>query len=214
MMQNIITNLSDKELKIIESLDESGNMSILELAKATGIKRTTIYNFIERLVDSGLISMQIVNGARRYYPVNKELSLLQALPTGNGCKTQNLQLLISPQAIRNEIKKNLKASDTTWFLGSKRTMEIISIKYIKKCLESAQTHNRKIQLITAFEDADLFDKLSHFSTNIKKSTPSHDIKSSFIFGESTIMISSDKGGVGYTLRDKELSKAFYSLLIP
>jgi transposase len=214
MTQNIITNLSNKELKIIQSLDESGNMSILELAKATGIKRTTIYNFIEQLVDSGLISMQIINGARRYYPVNKELSLLQASPSGNGCKTQNLQLLISTQAIKNEIKKNLKAGDTTWFLGSKKTTDVIGIKYIERCLESALAFNHKIQIITAFEDSALIDKLSRFSTHFKKSTLAYEIMSLFIFGASTIIISSDKGGVGYTLKDKELSKAFYNMLVP
>lgn len=214
MTQNIITNLSDKELKIIHSLDEFGNMSVLELAKATGIKRTTIYNFIEQLVDSGLISMQIINGARRYYPINKELSLLQASPSGNGCKTQNLQLLISAQAIKNEIKKNLKAGNTTWFLGSKNTTDVIGIKYIEKCLESAQDDNNKINIIIAFEDSVLINRLSRFSKHIKKSTLPYEIKSVFIFGASTIIFSSDKGGVGYTLKDKELSKAFYNMLVP
>ncbi|OQB05627.1 MAG: Sugar-specific transcriptional regulator TrmB [bacterium ADurb.Bin212] len=213
MNQNIITNLSDKELKIIQLLDESGNMSVLELAKATGIKRTTIYNFIDQLVDSGLISMQIVNGARRYYPVNKELSLLQASPTGNGCKTQNLQLLLSTQAIKNEIKKNLKVGDTTWFLGSKKTANAIGLSFIEKCLESARNSKYKIKIIVSFEDSSYIEKLSRFPAHLEKYSKELDISTSFIFGTNTIIVSADKNGVGYTLKDKELSKTLYTLLI-
>jgi sugar-specific transcriptional regulator TrmB len=83
--------LSEVESKLYLSSLELGATTILNLAKSSGIKRTTIYNVIDKLVDKGIFEIQI-DGWKKLYSASSPQNL-QSLIQKN---YQNL-LSIIPQ---------------------------------------------------------------------------------------------------------------------
>src|SRR3989344_6262993 len=66
--EDILKNLglSEKEAKTYLAILELGSSTIKPIADKTGIKRTSIYNFIHRLVNLGLITQTVVRNRTRY----------------------------------------------------------------------------------------------------------------------------------------------------
>jgi len=66
--QQTLSNLglTDKEAKFYLALLETGPSTILPIAQKAGLKRTSAYNFIDRLVELGLVSFFVKNN-RHYY---------------------------------------------------------------------------------------------------------------------------------------------------
>lgn len=61
--------LSVKEAKVYLAMLELGESSIIPIARRAGIKRTTVYNYLEDFIRLGLISISTRNN-RRYYIAN------------------------------------------------------------------------------------------------------------------------------------------------
>lgn len=61
--------LNEKEAHVYLAMLELGESSIIPIAKQAGVKRTTVYNYLEEFTQKGLISMTVRNG-RRYYIAN------------------------------------------------------------------------------------------------------------------------------------------------
>ena len=63
---NLITlGLSDEEIQVYLAALEHGSISVLEIAKATNIPRTTVYLLIDSLVKHGLLKL-MVKGKKRH----------------------------------------------------------------------------------------------------------------------------------------------------
>lgn len=58
--------LSDKEAKTYLAILELGQSTIKPISLRSGIKRTSIYNFIDRLVELGLITQSVIRGRTHY----------------------------------------------------------------------------------------------------------------------------------------------------
>jgi len=58
--------LSDKEAKAYLAILEMGSSTIKPISARAGIKRTSVYNFIDHLIELGLVSKSILRG-RTYY---------------------------------------------------------------------------------------------------------------------------------------------------
>jgi len=72
-MRNVISlleqlGLNNKEAKIYLSLLEFGPANITKIAKKSGIKRTTVYSFLNNLKNHGFV-VEIINGAVKLYDV-------------------------------------------------------------------------------------------------------------------------------------------------
>lgn len=70
--------LSDKQSDVYLSALELGPCSILQIARSTDIKRSTIYGIVEQLEHKGLISIQIDGSKKKYEalpPKNLEIHL-------------------------------------------------------------------------------------------------------------------------------------------
>jgi sugar-specific transcriptional regulator TrmB len=83
MMNRIIDyleqlNLSDIEAKLYLELLKTGPISVRELAKAVGMKRTTAYFHIDMLTEKGLV-MKIVNGSHKQVAANPPEETLKEL---------------------------------------------------------------------------------------------------------------------------------------
>jgi sugar-specific transcriptional regulator TrmB len=68
--------LSEQEASAYLAILELGTSSIKPIADKSGLKRTSIYNFIDRLISLGLISRTIIRG-RNYYTASSPEKLLE-----------------------------------------------------------------------------------------------------------------------------------------
>ncbi|RIL06596.1 MAG: hypothetical protein DCC75_10745, partial [Proteobacteria bacterium] len=62
--------LRTQEAKVYLALLELGATTIKPLAERSGVKRTSIYNFIDQMVQRGLVERSIVRGRARYSPAD------------------------------------------------------------------------------------------------------------------------------------------------
>ena len=62
--------LSDKEAKTYLAILEIGSTTIKPIADRAGIQRTSVYNFIDRLVEQGLVTQAQVRGRMHYQAVS------------------------------------------------------------------------------------------------------------------------------------------------
>ena len=67
--------LNEKEVKVYLAILELGSSSIQPIAVRAGVKRTSIYYFIDHLVDLGLVTQTVMRG-RRYYQAQPPQKLL------------------------------------------------------------------------------------------------------------------------------------------
>jgi sugar-specific transcriptional regulator TrmB len=75
-LPNLLPGLSAQESKAYLALLELGTSSVKPLAEKAGLKRTSIYNFIGRLVDLGLVTTTLKNG-RNYYTASNPKRILE-----------------------------------------------------------------------------------------------------------------------------------------
>ncbi|MEI6499052.1 MAG: helix-turn-helix domain-containing protein [bacterium] len=64
--------LTEKEAKTYLAILELGSSTIKPIADRAGIKRTSVYNFIDDLVKQGLIAQSILNGRTHYQALSPE----------------------------------------------------------------------------------------------------------------------------------------------
>jgi HTH-type transcriptional regulator, sugar sensing transcriptional regulator len=70
-----ILELNEKEAKIYGAILRARRATVIELAKATGIKRTTVYHCLDALAEKGLINRIIKDNHKYYYAEDPEESL-------------------------------------------------------------------------------------------------------------------------------------------
>lgn len=213
MVDNVITNLTNKELAVIKAVDELGFGSVIQIAKKAGIKRTTVYNFADKLVDAGLLGVDIVNGSKRYFAPNDTLSVLEVKETGEAKKRDNLIVLVNAQAIKREINKTLNSNHTDWLVGPPSSANLLGKKYIESYIAKAIKNNLNLRTLLSpqtepnhkFRREEEAKESGRILWRTHKNLP---ISATIIIDEkSTIFVSPDKGGVGYKIVDAELAKS-------
>jgi predicted ArsR family transcriptional regulator len=65
-----------QQRKVLDSV-KSGNVTCNEIAEATKIEKSQVYNHLRRLVTQGVIKTQRGNGWTKYYPVGESPVLLE-----------------------------------------------------------------------------------------------------------------------------------------
>ena len=68
--------LTDKESAVYLALLESGRSTVKPIADTAGVKRTSVYNFIDRLVEIGVVNKSVIRG-RRYFEAIEPEGLLE-----------------------------------------------------------------------------------------------------------------------------------------
>lgn len=94
-LQNI--GLDDKEAKVYLAGLQTGPATIVELAKVSGIKRSTVYEVVEDLKEKSLVNVS-QQGKRRIFSVQEPENLLLFLEQKNNVLRQILPDL---EAIKN-----------------------------------------------------------------------------------------------------------------
>lgn len=70
-----LLDLNEKEAKIYKAILQAKKATVIELAKFTGIKRTTVYHCLDSLVEKSLVNRVIKNNHKYYYAEDPEESL-------------------------------------------------------------------------------------------------------------------------------------------
>lgn len=213
MVENVITNLTDKELAVIKAVDELGFGSVIQIAKKAGIKRTTVYNFANKLVDARLLGVDIVNGSRRYFAPNNTLSVLEVKETGEAPKRDNLIVLVNAHAIKREINKTLKSKRVDWLIGSPASTDLLGKHYIEAYISKAMNCDLNLRTLRSpltepnhkFGSEEVAIESGRILRRTHENLP---ISTTIIIDEKcTIFVSPVKGGVGYKIVDVELAKS-------
>lgn len=118
--------LSDIETKIYLSLLKSGPVSVRDVAKATGINRTTTYLHIDQLVEKGLI-IKLVKGAQKLIAANQAQECLQELVNKKIAEAKLAQQELPKvlTAITNSIPNKSAENSELKFLKGKNALKKI-----------------------------------------------------------------------------------------
>jgi len=102
--------ISDKEAKFYLALLQSGPSTVLPVARLAGLRRTSVYNFVDELVSVGLVTFFDKNN-RRYYRAENPETALKLLDD----KRQNFSAVL-PDLV-SLYKNNSHAPETRNFFG-------------------------------------------------------------------------------------------------
>lgn len=133
--------LSEKEAAAYLALLELGPSTVKPISERAGIKRTSIYNFIDDLVDRGLVSKNIVRG-RAYYQAVDPSRLLKmqrenyqrleaALPAlqqlfGSSKQKAKISYLQGVEQIKNIVREEPRCKKTAMYVWpGENVMEMI-----------------------------------------------------------------------------------------
>jgi sugar-specific transcriptional regulator TrmB len=118
--------ISNKEAKFYLALLQSGPSTVLPVARLAGLKRTSVYNFIDGLIQIGLVTYHDKNGRRYYRAENPEIvvkifeerrqkinsalpNLLSLYKTSN--QIPESRIFYGPQGIKQAILSSLECSE-------------------------------------------------------------------------------------------------------
>src|SRR4051812_17727260 len=61
--------LTEKESRVYLAALELGSGTVIDVAERAGIKRTSVYNFIDHLVGLGIVRQSVKEGRKRYQAI-------------------------------------------------------------------------------------------------------------------------------------------------
>ena len=214
--ENIITNLSGKEVAALKAVDELGDCTVSEIAKKSGLKRTTVYNFIDDLVDSGFLRSQEINGVRHYFSAEETFNLIESEAHGLAGKYQNMTLLTSKQAIKRQIKNTLlsKNRQVDWMVGSPESTDYLGKRFIESYI--AEAIKKEIEIRTLRSPLTIPDHrfgsdeaIKNHGRNLRVANSNLLFKTTItIYDDTLTFISPDHDGVGYVIRDQAMAESF------
>lgn len=152
--------LSDEEINIYLLLLKKGSSKATIISKELGVARTTIYRFLSSLHEKGLVSENIQNSVRHFYPVSPEripeimeerveelkevVPKLTSLQKGIGDEVK-VELFKGKEGIKTIMRDILRDGKPYTFLGEAEKyfseIEIFSIQWIKK-IEAEGIHGK------------------------------------------------------------------------
>jgi len=94
------TGLSEGEIKVYIALVKLGSVPVNKIKEETNLHRTTIYDFLEKLINKGLVSYVIKNNVN-YYQATKPIKLLDFVKE----KEENIRGIIPEIEKLSQIKR-------------------------------------------------------------------------------------------------------------
>lgn len=217
-----ITNLRENEIKVIKTIAEIKRGSILDISKTSGIARTTIYNFIDRLVKEGFLNKEIINGRARYSvgELAKETRIVAISKKKESVKNysfisnkRELKKMILDTLIKNQNKK------VDWIIDSKTSTEILGNRFFERYVEISKEKNIFVRVLRSplsrgahkYHSAEAIMKNNRIVRLGQKTVPFHGTVA--IWGSSVLVVSNKSNGVGYFIEDDLVADTFRSLFL-
>lgn len=218
--------LSDKEARTYLAILELGTSSIGAIADRAKVKRTSIYNFIQHLVELGLISRSMLRG-RNYYtalPPTRLLSLQQEraqrlesmlpefLSSFNAAQNKpRISYLEGPEQMRNIVREEPRCKSEALYIWTGRDiMEMIGgVRFMTEIDKARIAKGVRIRVVR-FRDKDVrFPTSAHgekYLREIRFAPPNFKISMSMgIYDTGKVGFFSSKAeGFGILIESKEL----------
>lgn len=168
--------LTDKESKTYLAILELGKSTIKPIAERAHLKRTSIYNFIDRLVKLGLITRTTIRGRNYYSPLtptslvqlqkerltNLEAVLPQFVKLFNNTNIQpKVQYFEGPEEVKNIVlQETLCKKEALYVWTGKEMLGMVGgIKFMKE-VEKKRIKNGVFIRTVRFRDKDITYPLS------------------------------------------------------
>lgn len=179
------SGLSDKEALIYLAALELGSSTVLPLARKAGIKRTSVYNFIDKLVEAGLLTRALERGRsvysaespNRLFALQQERArkLEQALPEllsiyNRSSRKPRIRYFEGAEQMKNIVKEEpLCKTEALYVWPGKDIMDMIGgTKYMAEIDRNRIAAGVKIRTIR-FRDKDVtFKTSSHGSKFLRE----------------------------------------------
>lgn len=156
--------LNKKEAKVYLACLELGSSTIQEIALKSGIKRTSIYNFIDKLIDFGLITK--TQKANRYYFMAETPEMLKNVQEKNQQqlslalpemmkmfeveKTQtNFKYFRGKEGAKKAWKDIINANNKTilFFVCNESSLDLVGVRVIEELIVELKNRGIKSKLL-------------------------------------------------------------------
>jgi len=209
-MKEIVTNLTDKEYKTYKVLFSLGEARVSQIAEKADLERTTVYNFIDNLVDFGLARKRTINGFAYYSPIDNKITKLEIEEEK---LIGNFGTIINSRQLKKEILKTLNYKEVDWIVDSASTTELLGNRFFETYIERVK--NKKIRVLRSsvsrgkhkYHSQEAILKGGRIVRLGQSTIPYHG--STAIFGKNILMISDS--GTAYLIYDPTLSLTYKSL---
>ncbi|MEZ4754984.1 MAG: helix-turn-helix domain-containing protein [Bdellovibrionota bacterium] len=239
-LQSILKNtlgLTDKESAVYLALLESGRSTVKPIADKAGVKRTSVYNFIDHLVELGVVNKSIIRG-RKYFEAVEPENLLEiakrrltelekSIPELSQKKKESekkirVRYFEGPNEIKNIMFEEPKCNKEALYLfPSRNVIEMIGGQdFMDKIDRQRIANGISIKAIRFKKREQLFPTSGHGKKYLRelRFAPSFFDSSISVAVYDTgkvAMISSKEEGFGVIIESQELCKlmsSFYDLL--
>lgn len=165
--------LSEKEAQVYFGSLNKGPASITELAKASGIKRTSLYHVINSMIRKNIIRKEL-HGIKELYVANdpdnllrvlkeKENNLSQIIPDLKALQKSNynesiIRIYPDKKACKEvylDLLKNVRPQDEYLVIGSANKMTKLYPEFFPEFLKTRSEMNLKVKMILESDPASL-----------------------------------------------------------
>lgn len=217
MGKKTFTNLSEKEIAVYKALSNIKSGTVSQISEAAKIKRTTVYNFIDHLVLSGLISGKIINNKRTYSVLNPEK--IKKFPNKN-IKFGNFLCFVGKRNLKEAISQSLyqnPAKQVDWIIDSKTSTELLGNRFFENYVERSIAKKIKVRVLRSpiskgkhkYHSLDAIRRKNRIIRLGQKTLPFNGTMA--IFGKNVLMISDQYGGIGYLISDEVVTETYKSI---
>jgi len=229
--------LTDKEAKTYLAILELGSSTIKPIADKAGLKRTSIYNFIDHLIELGLVTRTTPSGTAYYQAISPQRllelqkerlnKLEQQLPEFMGLfNTLGAKPRISyyegPEQIKNIMRNEPNCKEEACYVWpGQDVMEMIGGTRFMSGIDKERIKNKVRVRAIRFRDKDItFDTSSQrpeYLRDLRFAPPTFTTTMCLAIYDTgkVCFISSDREGFGIVLESKELeilAKGLFELL--
>ena len=161
LTQNL--GLTDKEAKVYLAILGLGDSTILPIAKRSGVKRTSIYYFIDRLVELGLVDQAKIRGRMHYKakPPEQLVNLQEqrlsevkkALPQFESLynvstKKPRISYFEGPEQMRQIMYEEWKCKEVLFIWPTLNVLEVIGgAKFLEEIVQGDVERGVKLRII-------------------------------------------------------------------
>lgn len=207
-------NLKNKEIAAYRAILQLKRATIVDIARKADLKRTTIYNFIDKLILNKLIKKILINGRAYYAPIRDLNSLITKDKINLG---ETGKIVIGKILLKSEIQKTLKERQIDFIADSQTTTELLGNHFFEKYIEQAKNKGIVVRVLRSsvskarhkYHSPKAIEEMGRLVRQSQSTIPYHG--TIIIFGHQMILLSSANGGTGYVIKDEIITQTFKNL---
>ncbi len=227
-------SLKEAEKEVFKTCFDFGGMGATEISKKVGINRTSVYDFLDNLVESGLVYESQKDGVKKFFvqkpeyisnlieEKQKEISEAKSIVSELKKEYYLKNNQIKPKFILYEGRKELQqmmkdmllCRDTTVYIcwPVVKIIDLLTSEFFKKFHKERITRNISIKVIWPQKQKLSFQKYPHFKIGkeykreVRLAPENIDFSLGYAIYENTVrFISSKKENYGFLIESAEMA---------